>query len=338
MPHQTRISGQYPIISSMGISGLHSEAKLTGPGVVTGRYGTIGQVFYSEEPYWPLNTTLYVSDFKGNHPKFSYYLLKNMNLETYSDKSAVPGINRNHVHEETILIPERFGEQENIAEILSSFDDKIQLLQQQNKTLDGMASALFHHHILESEVWVERPLDEVATFLNGLALQKFPPNGGKTLNAIKIRELNQGITENTEVCGDHLPDKYIVDSGDILFSWSGSLQIVLWAHGRGALNQHLFKVYSDHYPKWFIYLATKHHLPEFRQIAESKATTMGHIQRQHLTEAMIPCPPIETLQELNKIFDPLLAKIIDNNAQILILIKTRDNILPKLMSGEVRLA
>ena len=124
LPIQKRLSGDYPVYSSSGITGSHNTFISEDEGVITGRYGTIGQVFYSDTPYWPLNTTLYVDDFKGNHPKFVYYLLKALNWDAFSVASAVPGINRNHVHKAVVLIPD-VATQKYIAEVLSLFDEKI---------------------------------------------------------------------------------------------------------------------------------------------------------------------------------------------------------------------
>jgi type I restriction enzyme S subunit len=105
LPTSTRIAGPIPVISSSGTSGTHSETNVRGPGVVTGRYGTIGKVFYVEKDYWPLNTTLFVDDFKGNPPRFIFHVLGDVNFQNYTDKAAVPGVNRNHLHEEPTVLP-----------------------------------------------------------------------------------------------------------------------------------------------------------------------------------------------------------------------------------------
>ena len=105
LPTSTRTAGPIPVISSSGISGTHSETNVLGPGVVTGRYGTIGKVFYIETDYWPLNTTLFVDDFKGNPPRFIFHALGEVNFQNYADKAAVPGVNRNHLHEEPVVLP-----------------------------------------------------------------------------------------------------------------------------------------------------------------------------------------------------------------------------------------
>ncbi|RYG14302.1 MAG: restriction endonuclease subunit S, partial [Burkholderiales bacterium] len=142
LPQKERIDGSVPIVSSPGISGRHNQAMVKGPGVVTGRYGTIGEVFYVVDDFWPLNTTLYVRDFKGNDPRFVSYLLRTVDFNAYSDKGAVPGVNRNHLHEAQIFFPER-QEQKRIANILATLDDKIELNQRLCETLEAIAQALF---------------------------------------------------------------------------------------------------------------------------------------------------------------------------------------------------
>ena len=140
--------------------------------------------------------------------------------------------------------------------------------------------------------WTTGSLDQIGTFLNGLALQKYLPSADNWLPAIKIAQLRTNDVKNADQVSADISEEYIVQDGDILFSWSGSLECVIWTGGKGALNQHLFRVTSDEYPKWFIYFWIHHHLPEFRHIAAGKATTMGHIQRHHLKDAklFIPSP------------------------------------------------
>lgn len=258
-------------------------------------------------------------------------------IEENKSGTSQPYLTLGFLRELQILIPSNESEQNKIVETISSLDDKTDLLNRQNKTLEELAETLFRHWFVEEakEEWEIKSLDEIATYLNGLALQKFPSNGIDFLPVIKIKELNQGITENSDSCSRDIPPQYIIQDGDILFSWSGSLEVVIWHDGEGALNQHLFKVSSENYPKWLYYLATKYHLAEFRMIAESKSTTMGHIQREHLKQALISIPPTELFNQYNETLSPLIEKIIKNNAQIKTLTKQRDTLLPKLMSGEV---
>lgn len=228
--------------------------------------------------------------------------------------------------------------QKAIAEVLSSLDDKIDLLTRQNVTLEDLAQTYFRQWFIENpnEYWIEKGLDDIADFLNGLALQNYPYKTGKPMLVIKIKELNNGFSDSSDLCSPVIPAKYIVHMGDVIFSWSGSLTVEIWKWGEGALNQHLFKVTSNEFPKWFYFYWIKHHLTGFRAIAESKATTMGHIQRGHLTEARVLVPSKLEIEEMSKILAPLIEKIERNNAQIMILQKLRDTLLPKLISGEVR--
>ncbi len=210
--------------------------------------------------------------------------------------------------------------------------------------LDAATAALFPAHFQESPLghipqgWEVRSLDQIGHFLNGLALQKYPPGDGPTLPVIKIAQLRKGDSEGSDSCNTELPPQYIVEDGDVLFSWSGSLEVELWCGGQGALNQHLFKVTSPEFPKWFYYLWTLYHLDEFRLIAAGKATTMGHIQRGHLTAAKALVPPPVLLKAMTHIMAPLIDQIIANRTQSRTLATIRDTLLPKLLSGELSLA
>lgn len=148
LPSYNRMEGNYPIISSGGISGYHSEYKKDGEGLITGRYGTLGEMYYINGKYWPHNTALYVTDFKGNYPKYVYYLMKCLgNLKT-SDKSTVPGVNRNDLHE--IVIPYIKPEfQKEIADLLFIIDDKIKLNNRINAELEAMAKTLYDYWFVQ---------------------------------------------------------------------------------------------------------------------------------------------------------------------------------------------
>lgn len=182
--------------------------------------------------------------------------------------------------------------------------------------------------------WQPIPLDEIATFLNGLALQKFPAQGPDSLPAIKIAQLRAGHTDRADPVSPDIPSEYIVDDGDILFSWSGSLELVVWAGGKGALNQHLFKVEPLDYPDWFVYHWVERHLPEFRQIAADKATTMGHIKRHHITDALVAVPPAHLLSELDGIMAPPLAQANVARVASRQLAEMRDRLLHHLTSSQ----
>lgn len=159
LPKTARFEGRTPVVSSSGVSGFHNESKVTAPGVVTGRYGTIGEVFYLDNDFWPLNTTLYVRDFKGNDPLFIYYLLKTLSYSDYTDKAAVPGINRNHIHKAKVKIPENVDCQKKIAQKLRNLDNKVLLNRQINLTLEIMAQTLFKSWFVDFDPVIDNALD-----------------------------------------------------------------------------------------------------------------------------------------------------------------------------------
>jgi type I restriction enzyme S subunit len=132
-----------------------------------------------------------------------------------------------------------------------------------------------------------------------------------------------------------VPPEYVVQDGDVLFSWSGSLEVELWSGGPGALNQHLFKVTSSEFPKWFYYLWTLHYLDEFRLIAADKATTMGHIQRGHLSAAKVLIPQWPILDAMTRTMSPVVEQIVKNRIQSRALAAVRDTLLPKLLTGDL---
>jgi type I restriction enzyme S subunit len=257
-----------------------------------------------------------------------------------SQTSTFPAFNPSILENLKISLPE-LDIQRKIAEILGTLDEKIELNRQMNETLEQMGQALFRHYFIDNpqaEKWGRKPLDEVAEFLNGLAMQKYPKvNGKPTLPVIKIREMTSGITPNTDIASSDIPDKYVIDNGDLLFSWSGTLIVKFWTEGRGALNQHLFKVSSDKYPEWLYYYWLRHHLDGFIETAKSKATTMGHIQRRHLHESIILVPEAITLEKLTAIFEPILKQQVENMLEIQSLTNLRDTLLPRLISGKVNL-
>ena len=128
LPQRKRIPGSVPLISSSGVTYYHTEAKVRGPGVVTGRYGTLGEIFFVPSDFWPLNTTLYVCDFKGNDPRFISYFLRGLDFSAYSDKAAVPGLNRNHLHQAAVRYPADITEQRAIAHVLGTLESMARVL------------------------------------------------------------------------------------------------------------------------------------------------------------------------------------------------------------------
>ncbi|MDT7920159.1 MAG: restriction endonuclease subunit S [Meiothermus sp.] len=216
---------------------------------------------------------------------------------------------------------------------------------QRGQSLPGLPAHLydlFPDRLVDSELgeipegWEVKSLDEIAHFLNGLALQKYPPKEGRSLPVIKIAQLRSGNTLGADQASADLDPDYLVADGDILFSWSGSLVCVVWAGGPGALNQHLFKVTSKRYPRWLCYFGVHAHLEEFRHVAAGKATTMGHIQRHHLSEAKLAVPPFPLLEVMDRCVSPIFEASWKRHLESRTLAALRDALLPKLISGELR--
>ena len=377
LPERSRIPGTIPVISSAGVSGSHNEPLVNGGGIVIGRKGTVGSVTLSKSPFWAIDTAFYIADEPNRNLIFTYYLLKTLGLGRMNSDSAVPGLNRDNAHARRIsvpLLPEQraiahiLGTLDDKIQLNRRTNETLEAMArtlfkawfvdfepvraklegrwQRGQSLPGLPANLydlFPDRLVDSELgevpegWEMRSLDSVANYLNGLALQKFPPESeDEFLPVIKIAQLRAGNTTGADKASARIKPEYVVVDGDVLFSWSGSLEVELWNGGRGALNQHLFKVTSDKVPKWFYFFATRHHLQNFRAIAADKATTMGHIQRKHLTDARIAVASPEGMAKFDVAIAPLFDQLVSNAQQSRSLAQLRDTLLPKLISGDLR--
>lgn len=261
-------------------------------------------------------------------------------LQSRASGTTVFGVKASVLRKMPIVLPSPL-EQRAIASVLISLDDKIDLLHRQNKTLEAIAETLFRQWFIEEaeENWEKKPLSMIADFLNGLACQKLPPkNDIEKLPVLKIRELKSDISNDCDYATTDVDPEYVVNTGDVIFAWSASLMVKIWHGQTCVLNQHLFKVTSKEFPKWFYYYWCKFHLDEFIAISQAHATTMGHIKRGDLDAARVIVPPKDELNNMTDEISPILEKLESNNKQIHTLGKLRDILLPKLMSGEVRVA
>lgn len=210
-----------------------------------------------------------------------------------------------------------------------------------NKNLEEQIQTIFFKEFISRDSfphdWSQGNLLDIADYINGLAMQKFRPlNNEQGLPVIKIRELRQGYCDtSSEQCSESIKDDYIINSGDVIFSWSGSLLVDFWCGEKSGLNQHLFKVTSSKFDKWFYYSWTKYHLNKFIAIANDKATTMGHIKRKDLKEAKVVIPSQEDYHRIGSLLKPMCDLVINNRIECNRLISLRNNLLPKLISGEI---
>ncbi len=323
--------------------------------------------------FWVNNHAHIVRGNERARTRFLEYAVLAADLTPYLTGAVMPKLTQGNLNKIQISCPP-LSEQDAVIGVLGALDDRIDLLRQTNATLESIAQALFKSWFIDFDPvrakaegrepegmdeataglfpaefeesalglipkgWTVRSLDSFATYLNGLALQKYPAESeDEYLPVIKIAQLRVGHSNGSDRASARLKPEYVVRDGDVLFSWSGSLEVEFWCGGEGALNQHLFKVTSSEVPKWFYYLATKHFLPGFRETAAHKATTMGHIQRGHLTASRLALPPAPVMRALSPVMGPLLERRINGALQARELAAVRDSLLPRLISGRLRL-
>jgi type I restriction enzyme S subunit len=358
--------GEVAVVGSNGIIGYHNSQRSNSPCITVGRSGSVGKVHYYEQQTWAHNTALFVKDFKGNNPKYLYYLLKNLHLDNIFEKgsSVIPSLDRKLVHSLVVPFHKEINDQRKIVAVLSAIDHKIELNKQINDNLEAMAKQLYDYWFVQFDfpneegkpykssggamVWNKKlkreipqgwhcgTLLDIAEYTNGLACQKYRPTDNNKLPVIKIKEMHDGLSADTEWVKADIPNDVKVFDGDVLFSWSASLEVMLWAYGNGGLNQHIFKVTSKNgYPRSFYFYQLIHYVGVFKQIAEARKTTMGHITQDHLRQSTIALPPnIEVANKLEEKLCPIFDAIVKNNQEIMALTKQRDELLPLLMNGQ----
>ncbi|MBR4601303.1 MAG: restriction endonuclease subunit S, partial [Prevotella sp.] len=303
--------------------------------------------------------------------QFLYYILTQDGVSSYlqtiaeNSVSSYPSINPNDIGNLSFEFP-NIEIQQKIATTIYSIDRKISLNRAINQNLESLAKQLYDYWFVQFDfpneegkpykssggkmLWNEKlkreipegwhcgNLFEIATFTNGIACQKYrPKEGEKPLPVIKIREMHDGITSDTELVSPSIPDSVKVYNGDVLFSWSASLEVMLWCYGKGGLNQHIFKVSSaNKFPKSFYYFRLLDYVTVFKKMAEARKTTMGHITQDHLQQSIIAIPDdISIANKLDDIISPIIDKIVKLQEEITELTKQRDELLPLLMNGQV---
>ncbi len=369
LPQRKRMPGSVPIVSSSGITDHHSESKVQGPGVVTGRYGTLGQVFFIPDNFWPLNTTLYVRDFKGNDPRFVSYFLQGLDFLAYSDKAAVPGLNRNHLHQAVIRIPEDVNEQRAIARILGALDDKIELNRRMNETLEAMARALFKswfvdfdpvrakmagrdpnlpqsladlfpNRLVNSELgeipegWEVKPLGECFN----LTMGQSPP--GSTYNDRKDGlPFFQGRTdfgfrfpENRKFCT--APTR-IAQPGDTLVSVRAPVGDINMSREQCCIGRGVAALRHKSGSSSFSYYSAWAVQAKI-SMYEHTGTVFGAINRKQFEALQMLEPRPELIEAFDAHVNPIDIRIRGNTSEVHILMALRNTLLSDVVSGKIR--
>ena len=354
--HKKLGNGTIPVYGSGGVMRTGDLSLYDQPSVLIPRKGTLSNIFYVDTPFWTVDTMFWTKiNTDRVLPKFLYYSIKDYKWDSLNVGSAVPSLTVPVIEGVSINIPS-LETQKKIAAQLSEIDDKIAVNRRICENLEAQAQALFKHwfvdfapfkdgKFVESELglipegWRVGTLTEIAEYLNGLAMQKFPPlSDDDSIPVLKIKELGQSQCDNSsDKCSKQIKPEYIVKNGVVVFSWSGTLMVDIWCGGICGLNQHLFKVTSDNYPKWFYLMWTKHHLAEFIRIAKDKAVTMGHIKRGDLEKAQVAIPDSNTLDKMSEVMNVIFDQIINSRLESNALSTLRDTLLPRLMSGELKI-
>ena len=346
LPKTKMQGGKYPVVGSNGIIGYHNEYTTEAPSITIGRSGNVGKPFLFKGRSWSHNTSLYIKEYKAVDPIFIYYFLQTLDLGNYAGGSAVPTLNRNHIHTLNVYVPTDIDEQRRIGAVLSVIDDKIGLNTAINENLEQQAQALFKAWFVDFESfggampddWQDISVYDLADYINGAAFKK-AEYGDSGLPIIKIAELKSGITDSTQYCCVRKDDKYYIDDRDILFSWSGnpdtSIDTFLWSRGKAILNQHTFRVVSKYNAPAFTYFLLKYLKPQFAHIASNKQTTgLGHVTVADLKRLQF-CSNIATINEFEVLAAPIFNTIFAIYKENQHLAALRDTLLSKLMNGEI---
>ncbi|WP_407951174.1 restriction endonuclease subunit S [Phocaeicola vulgatus] len=305
---------------------------------------------------------------EGHSPSFLYAVLLQDAFFDYVMQGA-KGSKMPRGDKDQILrykMPTLSCSEESIGTLFMNIDSKIRLNEQINQNLEAMAKQLYNYWFVQFDfpneegkpykssggemLWNDKlkrnipvgwhcgNLFEIAVFTNGLACQKFRPKDDEVpLPVIKIREMHDGISVDTEEVTSNIPESVKVYNGDVLFSWSASLEVMLWAYGLGGLNQHIFKVTSaNDFPKSFYYFQLLDYVDVFKKMAEARKTTMGHITQDHLQQSTIAIPDNKDIADkFEELISPIFKQIVKLQEEISNFIKQRDELLPLLMNGQI---
>ena len=350
LPHSAMKPGNIPVAGSNGVIGYHDTATPMKPILTIGRSGNVGKPYFYEEA-WAHNTTLYVDDFKGNDPKFLYYLCQTMPFANFGGGSAVPTLNRNHIHPLETKIPVNVEDQRRIASILSSLDRKIELNNKINADLEEMAQAIFKNWFVDFEPFkdgkfvdselgmipegwkVGSPYEYVKVVYGApYKSAKFNDNGDG-LPLIRIRDLKSCNPQfyTPEI----LPQTEYVNMGDIVAGMDAEFVPHIWKGKTGLLNQRVCKLMPQQtsISNLFVLYLMK---PELEFVQSYKTgTTVSHLGKADIDKFVVVLPPLKVVEECSKILDSILQRIKNISAESRNLSTLRDTLLPRLMSGEL---
>lgn len=370
LPAHSRTKGKYPVISSSGISGYHNQYKIDGKGVIIGRYGTLGDAYYIDGKYWPHNTTLYVQDFKGNDERYIYSLMKLLGRINTSDKSAVPGVNRNELHEMSIPVVTEKIQQVRIGELLSSFDESIAVRREINSQLEQSAQLIYDYWFnqfdfpdengkpykssggkmvyspeLKREIpacWeVAKLADVCRTYLGGTpsrSKNEFWENGSiPWLSSGEVAEFPI-IKSSESITPEGLTHSAakLLSAGSIMISITGNIRVSVLGIDACA-NQSVVGVENNNrLNTMYLYFSLSQNIPKFE--SQMTGAVQKHINKDVVDETNLLVPSREVLEAFNEKTQPMLSSIVINRKESEMLAELRDWLLPLLMIGQVKVS
>lgn len=359
LPNDNIVEGEVPVVASSSIKAFHNIAKVKAPGVVTGRSGTLGIVQYIEQDFWPLNTTLYVKDFKGNCPKFCYYFLQMMHLENFNAGAGVPTLNQNHLHKLKIKVPATYDEQEKVASVLSNYDTFIEINTKRIKLLEESARELYK----EWFVRMRFPGYETTKFVKGIpegwkysSLQSFgrietgktpsmkkPEYYGGDYLFIKTPDMYDSMfvfdtAETLSEVGNNCQKKKLLPVNSIMVSCIGSTNVGTVAINakQGHTNQQINSIIL-HNQEWLTWLYfTCESLKPTIEMYGATGSTMTNLSKGKFENLKVIEPTSNNIRQFNRLGSPLFEEIKNLLLQNQTLVATRNRLLPRLLSGELK--
>lgn len=347
LPVSKRESGAVPILSSSGISDFHNEYKVKGPGVTTGRSGLLGKVYYVEDDFWPLNTSLYVEDFKGNDPKFVYYLLQTMKLENYNAGSSVPTLNRNHVHLIDVNIPAK-SIQVKMGDILYNFERKIENNNRIIYNLEQLAQTIFKHWFVDFEFPNENsePYKSSAGEMVESSLGLIPEKWEiKEIGDVLELSYGKALKKENRISGKYpvygsngivdYHNKALVEGPGIIVGRKGTVGTVNLEHENFfPIDTAFYVTRKNKNLNWsYLYLVLSS-----QNLADlSGDSAVPGLNRNHAHKNLFLMPTISVIYEFNKIIDSFFIEIYNLKKEIDKLSSIRNILLSKLLSGEIEL-
>lgn len=363
LPSSVRNLGDIPVISSAGISDFHDDYKKEGEGIITGRYGTLGEIYYINGKYWPLNTTLYITDFKGNNAKFMYYFLKTIHLERFNGAAAVPGLDRNVIHKVEVLFNEDTIVQQKIASILSSYDNLIENNKQRIQLLEEMAEEIYKEWFVRlrfpgyetakivdglPQGWEKTQLKNHISIFRGKSYSSEELRVDDGLPMLNLKNINRGGSfrrDGLKYFEGKYSENNIANCGDIILAVTDMTQNRELV-GRVArvpemnipkfiFSMDLVKIVPISLPQIFLYSFFRYSSIGLKLAEFANGANVLHLTPSLISLEKVVLPDYELATKFEKLIKPFLEEIdiLENKNQLLQ--ETRDLLLPRLISGKL---